>query len=406
MITRDHDISSELNAFLHSHLDELDSPGRIRALVTYCAGLGLALEAKTALGIAKHFEPENVQGCRQRIQKALGHGRSEGATIFSRLRRTVFTTTEFDALIFDDTGIAKQGERSVGVARQYCGKSGKIDNCQVAVSMHASSDMRSCMVDAELYLPKQWLDEDHRCDTLIPETIRYRSKIDIAIEMLDRACRESSLQFPVLADAGYGDSHAFRQAIAARGLRYALGISGKHLVWHADTEFAVPTTRAPGQSGPQPRKWRATSGERPILVSELGHQLAAAGMLNHAPWRKGVRGAATAKFAAIRVFCANARSQGQAHPEELWLLIEDRDGQGEQLRYYFLNFPADTSLQDLVAWTKRRWRIEYDYREMKQHLGLEAYEGRFWDGFHRHLALVALMHAFVSLHREAFSPSG
>jgi SRSO17 transposase len=392
-----------LDNFLTGHLADLENAERVEALGWYCQGLGFECEAKTALGLAGAMRPEAVQATRQRIQRALQWGRFQHEQVFERLQQTVFESGRMQAYCIDDTGIAKKGDLSVGVQRQYSGTLGKIGNCQVIVSLHGVSNAFGACLGLQLYLPETWCgDEERRERAKIAKEVEFKRKWEIALSLLDAARTNGGPALPVLADAGYGDSRDFRDGLRERGLKYAVGISSQTTVWRPETQIAVPTSRI-GSRGPVPTRPHAMDGSKPVSVEVLANELLAAGQLKSICWRAGTKGPLTGEFAALRVRSAENRKQMPPGQEE-WLLIE-REKTGD-LKYYFSSLSARSTITSLVRLAKMRWHIERDYQDMKQELGFDRYEGRSWGGLHRHLAMVALMHAFIALHMEDFSPAG
>jgi SRSO17 transposase len=303
----------------------------------------------------------------------------------------------------DDTGIAKKGAFSVGVHRQYSGTLGKIGNCQVIVSLHGMSDSFGACLGLSLYLPETWCEDALRREQAgVPAEVAFRRKWQIALDLLDSARSNGGPTLPVVADAGYGDAREFRDGLRERGLRYVVGVSSQTSVWRADTPLLVPPRRA--ATGPAPTRAVSMDGELPVLVEVLANELANAGRFTRVAWRAGTKGPLAGEFAAVRVRSAEKRTKGVPPGEEEWLLIE-RESTGE-FKYYFSSLSGRSTLTSLVRLAKMRWHIERDYQDMKQELGFDRYEGRSWGGLHRHLAMVALMHAFIALQREAFSPSG
>ena len=306
------------------------------------------------------------------------------------------------AYCIDDTGIAKKGDLSVGVQRQYSGTLGKIGNCQVVVSLHGVSDTFGACLGLELYMPESWCsDEERREQALVPEELKFRRKWEIALELLDAARKNGGPTLPVLADAGYGDSRDFREGLLARGLKYVVGISSQMSVWRPEAQVEVRKKNGPGR----PRKRaEAVDGSEPVLVDVLAKELMAAGVFKKVCWRMGSKGPLEAEFATLRIRSAEKRTKKKPPGEEEWLIIE-REKNGD-FKYYLSSMSSRSALRSLVRLAKMRWHIERDYQDMKQELGFDRYEGRSWGGLHRHLAMVALMHAFIALHLEGFSPSG
>jgi SRSO17 transposase len=395
-------LRDSLDAFLSSHLEGLENGQRVEALAWYCQGLGFEVEAKTALGLAAAMRPDSVQATRQRMQRALQLGRFAHEAVFERLQETVFESGQMQAYCIDDTGIAKKGERSVGVQRQYSGTLGKVGNCQVVVSLHGISDSFGACLGLRLYLPESWCsDAERRAAAKVPAEAAFQRKWQIALELLDAARANDGPTLPVVADAGYGDSRDFRDELRTRGLKYIVGISAQTTVWRPGTHVGIPK-----RTGPGPRRLRAQAldGSEPVRVDVLARELANAGQFKRIRWRMGSKGPLEADFIAVRIRSAERRTKKLPPGEEEWLLIE-REKTGE-FKYYLSSMSSRSTLKSLVRLAKMRWHIERDYQDMKQQLGFDRYEGRSWGGLHRHLAMVALMHAFIALHLEGFSPSG
>ncbi len=390
-------LRDSLDSFLTSHLDGLENEQRIEALGWYCQGLGFETEAKTALGLAGAISPDSVQATRQRIQRALQQSRFDHEEIFTRLQETVFESGLMQAYCIDDTGIAKKGEYSVGVHRQYSGTLGKVGNCQVIVSLNGVSDSFGSCLGLQLYLPEAWCEDAERLAAAkVPEGSEFKKKWEIALALLDSALDNDGPSLPVLADAGYGDSRSFRDGLRERKLQYAVGISSQTNVWKAQIQHKVPQWRGRGKV---PTRSRPADDSPPMRVEELAQELE----FKETCWRVGTKGPLSAEFAATRVRSAEYHKKREPGEEE-WLVVE-REKNGD-LKYYLCSASRRANLLSLVRLIKMRWHIERDYQDMKQQLGFDKYEGRTWGGLHRHLAMVALLHAFISLHREAFSPSG
>ena len=395
-------LRDSLDNFLTSHLVGLENEERVEALAWYCQGLGFETEAKTALGLAAAMRPESVQATRQRMQRALQLGRFDHGEVFERLQQTVFESGRMQAYCIDDTGIAKKGGLSVGVQRQYSGTLGKIGNCQVVVSLHGVSDTFGACLGLQLYLPESWCDDPLRREQArVPEAITFKRKWEIALELLDAARANGGPTLPVICDAGYGDCREFREGLRERGLKYAVAISSQTTVWRPGTLVAVPQSRGRGR---RPTRAQAADGSEPVLVDVLANEVLARGAFKRICWRMGTKGPLDGEFAALRIQSAEWRQRGMPPGEEEWLIIE-RESDGS-FKYYLSSLSSRSTLTSLIRLLKMRWHVERDYQDMKQELGFDRYEGRSWGGLHRHLAMVALMHAFIALHLEAFSPSG
>jgi SRSO17 transposase len=250
-----------------------------------------------------------------------------------------------------------------------------------------------------LYLPEDWAaDGERRRKAGVPEAVVFRTKWQIALEQIDRALEDGVRKHVTLADAAYGDVTEFRDALSARGLRYVVGVSGQPHVWSPESDPQIQH-RATGTKG-RPRT-RYRDGEHPpISIAELAAQLT----YRKVTWREGSRGWQSSRFAAVRIRTAHKHLQCYPPGDEQWLLCEWPEGEPEPTKHWLSTLSKETSIRTLVRVAKLRWRVERDYQEMKQELGLDHYEGRTWRGFHHHAALCAVAHAFLALKRALFPP--
>lgn len=316
-----------------------------------------------------------------------------------------------EAWVIDDTGFAKEGTSSPGVARQYSGTLGKIGNCQVAVSLHAATDAASCPLNWRLYLPEAWdgdhasaneaaeVCQDRRERAGIPETIRHNTKWQQSLEMIDELKAWGHEPPAVVADAGYGDTTAFRMGLSERGIKYVVAVTF--------TITAHLATATPETAERTSAKGRPRLSHYPEPALSLKAQALAAGRrkLRQATWRHGTKkrpgnttAAMKSRFLAIRIRPANRDiplNEDRTLPEA-WMLAEWPTHEPAPTDYWISDLPADTPLKTLVRLAKMRWRIEHDYRELKTGLGLDHFEGRSFNGFHRHLTLVSAAHLFLT----------
>jgi SRSO17 transposase len=299
-------------------------------------------------------------------------------------------------LIVDDTALPKKGTHSVGVAPQYASALGKNANCQTLVSLTLASDEVPVVVSLRLFLPESWTSDTRRLRRAgVPEDAQaYRTKPEIALAEIDRV-RAVGLRFGcVLADAGYGLSALFRQALTERGLKWVVGIPFKQKVYPADVAMIFPVA-----DRGRPRQRHVP--DRPSVTAQA--------MLDGMPWRtlswrNGTKGPLRARFAAVRVRVADGPAQrigtmGAQHVpgEEVWL-IGERRSTGER-KYYLSNLPAGTPLKQLAAAIKARWACEQAHQQLKEELGLDHFEGRSWTGLHRHALMTMIAYAFLQSRR-------
>jgi SRSO17 transposase len=290
----------------------------------------------------------------------------------------------------------------VGVARQYCGVLGKQDNCQVAVSVSVAHELASLPAAYRLYLPETWANDRQRRRTAgVPTSVAFRPKWQIALDQIGGLQADGVPPAPVVADAGYGVITAFRDQLTAAAIPYAVGISGETTVW--------PPGRAPlrpkkyGGRGRPPALVRRSPRHRPRRVLALAKHLPANAWAT-VTWRPGTRGAMRSRFAALRVRPAHRDEQRAAPRAEEWLLIEWPREEAAPTKYWLSTLPPTTSRTDLVRLAKLRWRIERDYQELKDELGLDHFEGRGWRGFHHHASLCIAAYAFLAAERLAHFP--
>jgi SRSO17 transposase len=317
-------------------------------------------------------------------------------------------------LVLDDTGLPKQGRSSVGVARQYSGTLGKIANCQIVVTAHYVADEPTSRapvhwpVTAQLYLPEGWATAPARRATAhVPPEIPFQTKPELALALVDRA-RAWGVPFVWgVADAGYGDNPTFLKGLDTRQVAYVVGISstfGVRLPAEVHAAALGPLSRPRGRG--QPKK------PRPAPLYEAQAVLAALPEAHWQPitWREHNDVVLRKQFVAVRVHWATGGGQfSTSHHRvrtgpEGWLLGErPMPGERGDRKWYVSNLPANTPLHRLVEVAHSRWPIEQFYEDAKGECGLDDYQGRRWDGLHRHLALVMLAYSFLA--RQRWTPA-
>jgi SRSO17 transposase len=364
----------------------------------YLRGLMLPGDRKSVEPMAARVHPQDVRSAHQSMHHLVADSDwSDTALLAAVAREVVPKLTEQGQgrcyWIIDDTGFRKYGKHSVGVARQYCGQLGKTDNCQVAVSLSLATVAGSVPLDYRLYLPKQWAEDKARCKRAgVPKQIGFATKGEIAWAQIEAALAAGIPQGTVLMDAGYGDEAAVRDRLRASGMPYAVGIRPATAVW-CDPYQPAPTPIQPVRGRPRTRV-RRDEAHQPIGVRELAAALPASSYRT-VTWREGTNAELSSRFARVRVSAAQADRPRE--PE--WLLIEWPKGEPEPTRYFLSTLPANIAFKALVDTVKMRWRIERDYLELKQELGLGHYEGRNWRGFHHHASLCIAAYAFLMIER-------
>lgn len=295
--------------------------------------------------------------------------------------------------IADDTGIPKKGKHSVGVGHQYCGQTGKQDNCQVAVTLSLATERASLPIHWRLYLPQGWCDdEERRWKASIPESVDFATKPQISLEQI-RAAKAAGVPIgTVLADAAYGNECAYREELEAMELEYVVGIGPGTSVWEPG-RAPLPPKPYRGR-GVRPKRLQRGPGHEPVSVKDLALALPAK-VWREVAWREGTNSVLCSRFARVRVRPAHRDYLRCAPRPEVWLLIEWPTDKEEPVKYWLSNLPAEVGMDELVNIAKMRWRIERDYEELKQEFGLGHYEGRGWRGFHHHATLCIAAYGFL-----------
>ena len=280
---------------------------------------------------------------------------------------------------------------------------GKQDNCRVAVSLSVTTEAASMPVAFQLYLPEVWAkDKTRRRKAGVPEEVSFRTKPQIALAQIRRACERGIPAGVVLADAGYGTDTKFRTELTEMELPYVVGIMGNVSVWEPH-RMPQPAKQWEGKGRPT-KLLRRDPDHQPVAAKQLAASLPPESWTTVA-WRQGVKKKLRSRFTALRVRPAHRDYwRSEPHPEE-WLLIEWPKQEEEPTKYWLSSLPSDTPLIELIAMAKHRWIIERDYEELKQELGLGHFEGRGWRGFHHHATLCIAAYGFLVAERSRFSPS-
>jgi len=354
---------------------------------------GLMLDGKR-----KSIEPMAARladGDEQCLQQFVNQSPWRWEPVRERLAVRMSGVIEPEAWVVDDTGFPKFGDKSVGVARQYSGALGKVGNCQVGVSISAVTAQASCPIDWRLYLPECWDQSPRREACRVPVQARHEPKWKLALDMIDELVGWGIQARPVLGDAAYGDVTEFRVGLEQREIPYVLDVKSTTSALPADAEPQRP--EYPGRGRPPASRYRRPFGSVGALAAAAG-----LGAYRSVSWREGARGPMSSRFTAVRIRPANVKLRRAEPDGELpvrWLLAEWPVGKDAPTGFWLSNLPADAPLERLVALAKLRWRVEHDYRELKDALGLDHFEGRSWPGWHHHVTLVSVAHGFLTLER-------
>ena len=323
------------------------------------------------------------------LQRFITESRWSDRDVIGRLQSVMAPRLQHpDAVwVVDESGFVKQGRKSAGVARQYCGTVGKVGNCQVGVFLAYVTPEARLLVDKELVLPEAWCSDADRCDEAdIPENERtHRTKPELALAELRRAKAWGHLSASwVAGDDHYGQSPLFRRGLEQEGFRYVLDVPKTTTVWPAEVVWQTqPRGRMgrPPTAHPVPGQKRTAEGAAAALPPDAWRELTIG---------QGAQGPRRYLFARERV-----RETLDDRPgPQAWLVLR-RNLDGSEPRYYLSNGDIDESLEKLARVGGARWRIETEFEETKQHVGLDEYEVRSWPGWHHHMALCLLANAFL-----------
>jgi SRSO17 transposase len=365
----------------------------------YLRGLVLPGERKSVEPMAARVHPQDVESAHQSMHHLVADSEWSDAALLQAVTAEVLPVLAESSSgpcywIIDDTSFRKYGRHSVGVARQYCGHIGKTENCQVAVSLSLATAEGSLPLAYQLYLPREWTDERARCERAgVPQTVRFATKHEIALRQIEAALGAAIPRGTVLMDTGY-ENAPLRDELTAHGLQYAAGIHPQTKLWWGEHQPG-PMPPKP-KRGPQRKRAVRDATHQPISALDIAHALHAQSY-RAVTWREGTNASLCSRFARVRVRVAH----GEVLRAEEWLVIEWPKGEAHPTKYFLCTLPEEVSFERLVDTIKMRWRIERDYLELKQELGLGHYEGRNWRGFHHHASLCIAAYGFLMLERLA-----
>jgi SRSO17 transposase len=382
---RSDDSAERFSAYLQEIAGVMEHAARVGPMRAYCSGLLLDCERKSVEPIAAATAPDGTSAQHQSLLHFLAQGKWSDEKVLGKVRDLVLPQIErhgsIGAWIIDDTSFPKDGAHSVGVQHQYCGQLGKQANCQVAVSLSVANHAASLPVAYRLYLPESWAsDAERRKKAGVPDTIDFQTKPKIALQQIEWACAAGLPRGVVEMDCAYGSDLSLRRRLTALELVYAVGVWARTLVRKADkTGDAEPVTTADlAQSLPK-RAWRTIG------------------------WRDGTNARLVSRFARVRVHAAGEGTT-EEEPEE-WLVIEWPKDEKAPTKFWLSTLVEDISFERMIDIVMMRWRIERDYQELKQEVGLGHFEGRSWRGFHHHATMCIAAYGFLVAERGAFPPS-
>ncbi|MDB6065221.1 MAG: hypothetical protein JWR26_1429, partial [Pedosphaera sp.] len=355
----------------------------------YLRGLLLDGERKSIEPLARRVGGD-VQCLQQFIGQSTWSAQGVQQTLNQFLHRQVGSGGYW---LVDETSFPKQGDCSVGVARQYCGSLGKKANCQVAVSLHARNGTSGWPLGWRLYLPESWAaDQARRRRAGVPASVGFKAKTDLALELIEEALAQGMDPGVVLADQAYGSSFVWRRRLRELGLAYGVAVNEDTGVWTEEVWQSERQGRGLGRPRQRPPR------ERSLRLDELAGQLPARAW-HRVTWREGSQGPQRSRFAMAAVWASHRKGKnGRLERWQEYALIEWPEGEPGPTRFWLSWWQGRRPrLRELVSAAKGRWPIEQDYREMKDELGLDHFEGRSWSGWHHHVAMVTLAFGFLRL---------
>lgn len=384
----------EIRTWLSPFLVKLGHKARRQMCPVYVSGLIGPGDRKSVQPMAERIAP----GDYDRLHHFVAGGIWDAAPLESELliQADKLVGGSGAVLVVDDTAMPKKGKHSAGVAPQYASALGKTANCQTLVSLTLARGEVPVMLALRLFLPESWTSDSVRLKRAgVPIEYRVaRTKPEIALAEIDRVMAAGVRFDCVLADAGYGLSAPFRQGLTARSLTWAVGIPRHLKVYPVDVQLIWPVAA----------RGRPRQRYIPDIESMAAEAMLADAKWQTVTWRTGTKGKLKARFAAVRVRIADGppqriKNKGQQHlpGDEAWLIGEHRAS--EEKKYYLANLPAATDLRTLVTTIKARWVCEQAHQQLKEELGLDHFEGRSWQGLHRHTLMTMIAFAFLQ-HRR------
>jgi SRSO17 transposase len=325
----------------------------------------------------------------QRLQQFIADSPWDEEQLWRVIRREVIPHFEpLEAWIADETGWLKQGKHSVGVSHQYCGAIGKQANCQVSVELVVSNGFLAAPVGGRLYLPQSWAeDPERRAKAGVPPEITFATKSQLALQLIERALADQVAPAPVLGDAAYGDSFAFRQRLRELNLEFFLQVTPEeHLGWTQEVPIVLKG------------KYRKLADQE--LAASARHLLDIAGSLPDAAWENcswitGDGKRHHTRIAWQEVFLARGLKEPNGRLEKVWLVVDWPKGAQEPYHCYLAHFHRQPSKACCLKLSRSRWHVEQYFQRSKDDLGLDHYEGRSWRGFHHHLVMSAIAYLFI-----------
>jgi SRSO17 transposase len=381
----------ELEVFLKRYLPLFGREENHAHAVRFVHGLFDGQDRRNTENIAEAV----AGGVPRTLQKFITQGCWDAGEVLGEVRVHVTEVLgdEKGTVNIDETGFPKKGTKSVGVKRQYSGTLGRVDNCQVGVFANYCSPKGHAFIDRRLFLPEEWAaDRERRAEAGVPESVVFRTKPELGLEMVETAVREGVSFTWVGGDCVYGDSPKFVQGVRAQGKWYVLDVSSEAHVWLTQPELR--NSGEPG-SGRRHSAKAAKATTKPMSVPEAVAQLSPAAF-RRVTVADGSQGPIVYEYAEMTVWFSEEGAPA-SQPERL--LVRRSCTQEAEVKYHRSNAPPKVSLQRLAEQRACRWTIEQDIQAGKGECGLDEYETRGWIGWHHHTGLAILALLFLVLQR-------
>jgi SRSO17 transposase len=381
----------ELKGFHQQFADCFNRSESREHFYNYMAGQFSDLERKSIEPIALAIEEGNVRSMQRFVSDAPWDDTQIGVRYRSMINEDLGSPS--GALIFDESGFLKKGEDSIGVARQYCGTVGKVDNCQVGVFAAYTSEHGYAILDKRIYIPEKWFTDEYskrreKCG--LPDDVTFRTKAELAADMLRAICAEGIVPFKyVLADSVYGMSPEFIEAIEEiPGVTYFVSVNKKTLCWLKQPMAITEHYRWAGKT--KTRTTVAESTGKPLSVNDLAKNIH-----DYFWYRRtvseGTKGPIVYEFARRQIIVSSNGLPSKA----VWLIIRRTLGNDPEYSYFISNAPSSTRLPTMVWLSGLRWAIEQCFEELKTELGMDHYEVRKYMGWHHHILTCMMAHFFL-----------
>jgi SRSO17 transposase len=371
----------EFPEFMEPLVAELGRSERREGAALYVQGLLMPGERKSVEPMAARLGVDS-----QKLQQFVADSPWAEQPVWEAIRREVVPVMEpLAAWIIDETGWLKQGDKSVGVAHQYCGAVGKQANCQVTVEVAVSNGEIAAPVAGRLYLPEKWAHDQPRREAAgVPPEVQFQTKPVIAVDLIKQVLAAGVSRAPVLGDEVYGNASELRWELRQMELEYFLNVGGDLLAWRErpGTRFAkkywdiadsqpAATNLAALSKAISPRQW------------------------HHVAWRAADGSKRKTRIAWLSVFAFSDLDRKTNEWPQTWLVVDWPEGDAEPYHLYLARFKTKPSPHRCLRLSRGRFPIEQFFQRDKTDLGLDHYEGRFWRGFHHHLVLAAVAYLFV-----------